>query len=183
MMFAGGGAAMQALTGSIVREPILQGEPVSLKKLVRPGDGGYMSVLLQPGMRAVAMPVTVESGAGGFILPGDRVDVISSGKADQPGAQAGAGGVAQTVLTNVRVLAVDQKTEPEKNANTIVGGTVTLEVPASDVEVLVRAKAQGDLGLALRSYADMSGPAGRGAGFNGAVRIFRAGQVSQVSSP
>ncbi len=174
-VFSGGDQAMQSVTGAIVREPILQGEPVIRGKIVKGGEGGYMSVVLQPGMRAMAIPVTVETGAGGFILPGDRVDVISSHKLDQAagappgGGNADGGTVAQVILANLRVLAIDQQTEPAKNAKSIVGSTATLEVPAESVDILARAKSLGDMSLVLRSYADLGAPsvghrAGGGAG-------------------
>jgi len=74
-------AAMQALSGSLVREPILANEPITQRKLVRGGEGGFMAVKLPAGMRAMSIPVTAESDAGGFVLPGDRVDVLLSLKA------------------------------------------------------------------------------------------------------
>ncbi len=86
-----GGGAMQNLTGAIVREPILANEPVVERKIVRGGEGGYMSVVLQPGMRAMAVEVNATSGAGGFILPGDRVDVLMSRKLEGRSSDSGAG--------------------------------------------------------------------------------------------
>ena len=65
---------MSNLIGAVVREPIASGEPMVERKVVKGGEGGYLAVVLQPGMRAIGVPVSVESGAGGFILPGDRVD-------------------------------------------------------------------------------------------------------------
>ena len=70
------GGAKADYVGSVVREPILAGEPIVLRKIVRAGDSGYMAAYLEPGMRAMAIRVTVETAAGGFILPGDRVDVV-----------------------------------------------------------------------------------------------------------
>ena len=178
-----GSGAIQSVTGAVVREPILSGEPVTERKIVRGGEGGYMAVVLQPGMRAMALPVTVETGAGGFILPGDRVDVLQNRRVDNPG---GGGSAQETVATvimrNLRVLAIDQTTEPQKDAKAMVGAVATLEVPAGDEEVMSRAKSQGDLVLALRSYADAGGPSGRGAGGdNTRVRVWRAGQASEVT--
>jgi len=187
IVFAGGGSAMQSVVGAIVREPILSGEPIVARKIVRGGQGGFMAVSLQPGMRAMSIPVNVETGAGGFILPGDRVDVLLTRKVDQSNGsgQNGQSVLAETVLQNLRVLAIDQQLAPAKDAKTIVGTTATLEVPARDAELLVKAKAAGDLALALRSYADMGGPSGRPAGEGSgagaqAVNIIRAGRPSQV---
>ncbi len=182
-LMVSGGGAMQALSGAIVREPILSGEPIVERKLVRGGQGGYMSVVLQPGMRAVSVPVTVESGAGGFILPGDRVDVVMTRKGDQGGGGGASApsAVADTVLRNVRVVAIDQRVEPDKNAKAIVGSTATLETPAGDVEMLLRSKAQGELSLVLRSYADLGGASGAMAARASTIRIVRAGHISEAT--
>lgn len=155
------GGPIAALQGAIVKEPIFANEPVTDRKLVRAGQSGFLAVVLQPGMRAMAVPVSVETAAGGFILPGDRVDVLLS-------RQIGSGqngGVAQfaseTVMRNVRVLAVDQTTAPVNGAQAVVGAVATVEVSAEDAEELNLAQAQGDLSLVLRSYADIAGPTGR----------------------
>jgi pilus assembly protein CpaB len=142
--------------------------------------------MLQPGMRAVAVPVTVESAAGGFILPGDRVDVVMSRKVDVPNPNGGGNtqvAAAETVLKNLRVLAIDQKVKPDADAKAIVGAVATLELPAEDANVLIRARAQGELALILRSYADMGGPSGRAeanVAQSQSVRIVRAGRSSDV---
>ena len=173
---------MEAIYGSIVKEPILVSEPVTKAKLVRGGEGGYMAVVLQPGMRAMSVAVNVGSAAGGFILPGDRVDVMQS-HAIEGGGGGHSGFAAGTLLRNVRVLAIDQTTQAPKMGQSLVGAVATLEVPAQDAEVLVRAKAQGDVVLVLRSYSDTGGPTGRGGVSSqdvGSVRIIRNGQSSEV---
>jgi len=172
------GDPAKALDGAVVREPILSGEPVTERKIVRGGEGGYMAVVLQPGMRAMALPVTVETGAGGFILPGDRVDVLQNKRIEGSGGGSNQDTVSNVIMRNLRVLAIDQTTEPEKNARAVVGATATLEVPAADEAVVAKAKSQGDLVLALRSYADAGGPSGRGVPENTRVRVWRAGQAS-----
>lgn len=175
-----GNGAMQSLEGAIVRTAIVRGEPIIAAKIVRGGEGGFMSVVLGPGMRAMSLPVTVEASAGGFILPGDRVDVLTS----SPAREQEGGFTAQTVMRNVRVLAIDQTTQAAGGSQALVGAVVTLEIPAADTEILARAKAQGNVMLALRSYADLSGPAGRAgpsAASGDSVRIIRAGQSSQVT--
>jgi pilus assembly protein CpaB len=177
-----GSNALQSVTGAIVREAILSGEPVTDRKIVRGGEGGYMSVVLQPGMRAMALPVTVETGAGGFILPGDRVDVLQNRRMETGGGASNQETVATVIMRNLRVLAIDQTTEAQKDAKALVGAVATLEVPAEDEQVISRAKSQGDLVLALRSYADAGGPSGRGAGGeNSRIRVWRAGQASEVT--
>lgn len=172
-----GDGAMKAFDGAIVKEAILAGEPLTPRKVVRGGEGGYMAVVLSPGMRAVSIPVTSETGVGGFILPGDRVDILQSKAQD-----GGKGYLTQVLMQNVRVLAIDQRTEPDKEAKAIVGGVATVEVAASDVEVLARGRAEGEMMLALRPYSDIGGPSRRGAlGANQTVRIVRAGDVNEVA--
>ncbi|MET0294464.1 MAG: Flp pilus assembly protein CpaB [Phenylobacterium sp.] len=171
---------MKVFDGAIVKEPILAGEPITARKVVRGGEGGFMAVVLSPGMRAVAIPVTAESGAGGFILPGDRVDILQA-RAQEGG---GKGSIVETLMQNVRILAIDQRTEPEKEARTIVGGVATVEVSVNDVEVLARGRAQGEMMLSLRPYSDIAGPARRGSAPTAAsstVRIVRAGDISEVA--
>jgi pilus assembly protein CpaB len=177
----GGSGPMEQLYGSIVRDPILANEPVTNAKLVRGGEGGYMAVVLQPGMRAISVQVNAMTAAGGFILPGDRVDVLQSRPAD---ANANANANARTIpvflLRNIRVLAIDQNSQAPKNGQqSQVGATATIEVAATDTEVIARAK---DVILALRPYSDAGGPAGRAsdAQDTGQVRIFRGGQAAEV---
>ena len=173
---------MEAVYGAIVRVPILANEPVVQSKLVRSGQGGFMAVVLHPGMRAVAIPISVSTAAGGFVLPGDRVDVVQAKQSD--GSNGGHGYTSQTLLQNVEVLAIDQASEPAKGAQAMVGATATLEVPAADAEVMAKAKAQGEVVLALRSYADAGGAAGRGSPTarqaTGEVHIYRAGVMSNA---
>lgn len=179
-----GQGPMQALEGSIVREPIISGEPIVKRKLVRGGESGFMAVVLSPGMRAMSVSITVDSAAGGFILPGDRVDVMQSRQ-----LEGGKGYSSETVLQNVRVLAVDQTTQASKEATSQVGAVATLEVPQADAEVLARAQAEGKSGgglvLALRSYADIGGPSGRvgprSGGAGSTIHVYRAGQASEVT--
>ena len=174
---------MEALYGAIVREPILANEPVTSTKLVRGGEGGFMAVVLRPGMRAIAVPINSATAAGGFILPGDRVDVLQSHQ-QEAGSTGGSpprtGQVAQVLLRNVRVLAIDQTTKAPKNTPSVIGAVATLEVPAAYSDVLVRAKALGEIVLALRAYADAGGPTVRAQADNaslgaGIVRIYRPG--------
>jgi pilus assembly protein CpaB len=155
-----GPGAKSDYVGSVVREPILAGEPIVGRKIVRAGDSGYLAAYLEPGMRAMAIGVTVESAAGGFILPGDRVDVVFTGE-DKSGVEGGGSKfIAGTVLHNVKVLAIDQSTRAGDDEQAVVGATATLEVGPRDAEILAQAKAQGELSLSLRSYADTAGPSG-----------------------
>ena len=171
--------------GAVVRESILKGEPIVARKIVRAGDSGYMAAYLEPGMRAMAIRVTVESAAGGFILPGDRVDVVQT--RELQGAAEGAGGkfATATVMRNIKVLAIDQTTQAAEDETAVVGATATLEVGPADAEALALAKSEGELSLMLRSYADTAGPSGavrtRGRQPPSAVRIYRGGQADVVS--
>ena len=179
---SGPAAPLAALIGSVVREPILAGEPMTQRKVVRAGTAGILAISLEPGLRAMAVPLSAESAAGGFILPGDHVDVVQSREAETPGPNGGKRFISGTILRNVKVLAIDQTTGSEEAA--VVGATATLQVNSKQAEVLVLAKAQGVLTLVLRSYADAGGPAQTVAAddsadtaFNSAVvRVYRNGQ-------
>ena len=177
------GGAKADYFGSVVREPILAGEPIVPRKIVRAGDSGYMAAYLEPGMRAMAIRVTVETAAGGFILPGDRVDVLLTQETNLAnlGAEAAGRGskfASSTVMQNVKVLAIDQSTRAGEDEQAVVGATATLEVGPADAEALALAKSEGELSLVLRSYADTAGPSGRVRApkpESTAVRVFRGG--------
>jgi pilus assembly protein CpaB len=159
----GGVDPAKAVEGAIVRDPILTGEPITPRKIVRGGDGGYLSVVLMPGKRAMAVPITSETAVGGFILPGDRVDVLQTHEALRDSNENSSGGkqlIAETILQNVRVLALDQSTAAEKDAKSIVAATATIEVSPIDAEALTKAKAMGPVTLSLRAYTDLGGPSG-----------------------
>lgn len=184
---AGPGGPVAELTGTVVREPILAGEPMSRRKLVRAGSAGIMSITLQPGMRGIAIPLSAESAAGGFILPGDHVDVVQSRETEAPGTAGGKRFLSETVLKNVKVLAIDQATGAKDAA--VVGATATLELSPNQAEVLVLARSQGQLTLILRSYADTDGPTETAKVEDlsdpdfkaGVVRVFRNGQSTEVT--
>lgn len=142
---------MADMAGSVVRSGIRAGEPLSRGRVATPGDRGFMAAVLTPGMRAITVRVDPTSGIGGFVFPGDRVDMILSHRIDdsETRTQNRAG---ETVLTNVRVLAIDQRTDDQKNTPS-PANTVTLEVTPKQVERVVVARALGDLSLSLRSLA------------------------------
>ncbi|KQS57473.1 MAG: Flp pilus assembly protein CpaB [Brevundimonas sp.] len=183
---ATGGAKADYL-GSVVREPIAAGEPILARKIVRAGDSGYMAAYLEPGMRAMAIRVTVETAAGGFILPGDHVDVVLTRETNLGNIGATEGDrskfTSATVMQNVKVLAIDQSTRAGDDEQAVIGATATLEVSASSAEALALAKSEGELSLVLRSYADTAGPSGRVAAARNttsAVRIYRGGAPEVV---
>jgi pilus assembly protein CpaB len=181
------GGAKADYIGSVVREPILAGEPIVMRKIVRAGDSGYMAAYLEPGMRAMAIRVTVETAAGGFILPGDRVDVVLTRETNLSNVGASdsdrAKFVSATVMQNIKVLAIDQSTRAGDDAQAVIGATATLEVGPRDAEALALAKSEGELSLVLRSYADTGGPSGRVATpirQSAAVRVYRGGAPEVV---
>ena len=137
--------------GSVARMPLGEGEPVTAQKVIKGDGAGFLAAVLTPGRRAVAVKVSAERTAGGFVLPNDRVDVIMSRKlgTDPQGVPQYR---AATVLRDFRVLAVDQTSQEEGgNSKSIVGSTVTLEVSAQQAEIVSLADAMGDLSLSLRS--------------------------------
>jgi pilus assembly protein CpaB len=180
--------ALTAMVGTLVRTPILAGEPILRSKLVRAGAAGVMAVTLDPGNRAMAVPLSAESAVGGFILPGDHVDIVMSRQIDASGGGAAGGPkqvVASVVLNNVRILAIDQNNAGPDKGVAQVGATATVEVSPEQAQQLVVAKAMGQLTLVLRSYADAAGPAtsggpsGVGANAN-VVRVFSPGESTTV---
>jgi pilus assembly protein CpaB len=149
--------ATTQIAGSIARAPFIAGEPIREPKLVRANGSGFMAAILPTGMRAVSTEISPETGAGGFILPNDRVDVILTRREKNvalPGAPDVV--VSEIILPNVRVLAIDQAPKEKDGQNTVVGKTVTLELKPEQAETLARARQTGTLSLALRSIADLN---------------------------
>jgi pilus assembly protein CpaB len=148
--------ATTQIAGSIARAPFLAGEPIREQKLVKADGSGFMAAILPSGMRAISTEISPETAAGGFILPNDRVDVILSKREKNPD-QSGAPdlAVSEIILTNIRVLAIDQAPKEKDGQNTVVGKTVTLELRPEQAEMLTRARHSGTLSLALRSIADI----------------------------
>jgi len=149
--------ATTQIAGSIAREPFIAGEPIREQKLVKANGSGFMAAILPSGMRAISTEISPETGAGGFILPNDRVDVILS-KHEKNLERSGAPDVinSEIILANVRVLAIDQAPKEKDGQNTVVGKTVTLELKPEQAETLARARQTGTLALALRSIADLN---------------------------
>ena len=148
--------ATTQIGGSIARSPFIAGEPIREPKLVKGNGSGFMAAILPTGMRAISTEISPETGAGGFILPNDRVDVILS-KREKNAALPGSPDVvnSEIILSNIRVLAIDQAPKEKDGQNVVVGKTVTLELKPEQAETLARARQTGTLQLALRSIADM----------------------------
>ncbi len=147
--------AANQLVGSIARAPFITGEPIREQKLVKADGSGFMAAILPAGMRAISTEISPETGAGGFILPNDRVDVILSKREKNPDRAAAPDSVSsEIILSNIRVLAIDQAPKEKDGQNTVVGRTATLELKPEQAETLTRARQSGSLALALRSIAD-----------------------------
>lgn len=166
-----GKAPLDLVPARYLRRNVIAGEPVTDKLVFKPGTGGLMPGMLEPGMKAIGVRVTAASAASGFVLPGDRVDVILTMKHSGPG---GAGVFSETVLADVRIMGVDQEItstgersksssktkkkskeapEEEKASVAMVGRTVALEVTAAQARRLLAADTSGSLSLVLRSLA------------------------------
>jgi pilus assembly protein CpaB len=151
--------ATKEVIGSIARAPFIAGEPIREPKLVKANGSGFMAAILPAGMRAISTEISPETGAGGFILPNDRVDVLLTRREKNPD-QKGTPDVvnSEIILSNVRVLAIDQAPKEKDGQNSVVGKTVTLELKPEQSETLARARQSGTLSLALRSIADINAP-------------------------
>ena len=148
--------ATKEVIGSIARAPFIAGEPIREPKLVKANGSGFMAAILPTGMRAVSTEISPETGAGGFILPNDRVDVILSKREKNPDKSGPDLVHAEIILSNIRVLAIDQAPKEKDGQNTVVGKTATLELKSEQAEILARARQSGTLSLALRSIADVN---------------------------
>ncbi len=139
------------VAGAVAKEPLEKGDPIFTNKIVRPGQGGFLAAVLQPGMRAVSVNVNRVTGNAGLIMPGDIVDLVLTGKVDGRDSEQRDHYVGQTVLHKLRVLATDQTMDNKDQA--MVAQTVTLEVTPKDAEKVLVAEQLGQLSLVLRSLA------------------------------
>ncbi len=150
--------AITETAGGIARTPIFDREPINTRKIVVKGEQGLMAALIQPGMRAISVEISTESASGGFILPNDRVDLIlthdvevitQDRMTERP--------VSVSILTNVRVLAIDQvfRTGEEGSAS-YVGNVATLEATPKEAELISLSQSLGSLSLSLRPYSESS---------------------------
>jgi pilus assembly protein CpaB len=148
--------ATSQLTGSIARSPFIAGEPIREPKLVKADGSGFMAAILPSGMRAVSTEISPETGAGGFILPNDRVDVLLTRRQKNPDRDQPEISTSEIILPNIRVLAIDQAPKEKDGQTTVVGRTVTLELRPNQTATLSAARQAGTLSLALRSIADIN---------------------------
>ncbi len=142
------------LVGAVLRAGIAAGEPVADSRLVKPGERGFMAAVMQPGMRALSLPINATTGISGFVFPGDRVDLLVTHTIEVEGPGKRKNSLAtETVLTDVRVLAVDQTLDDQTN-KPLLAKTVTFEVTPKEAEIVRVAARLGSLSLTLRSLAD-----------------------------
>lgn len=180
--------ALEKMKESVARVPLYAGEPVRKSKLVG-GGVSFLSAVLPKGHRAVATTIAADTSAGGFILPNDYVDVIMVRRGD---GAVGAGAFdTETILKNIRVLAIDQTIqENEEGKQVKVGSTATLELTPEQAEIITVAQQMADrLTLSLRALADTNEKptdqadylvSGRGKG--GTIRLIRSGEVTEVGA-
>lgn len=186
--------AIDELNRAIVRSPILEGEPISESKLVKAGSSGVMAALLKPGMRAVTTRISVDTAAGGFIQPGDRVDIILTQTVQPDQISSGRQTnqrlfIADTIFENVHVLAIDQtySTGVEGGAS-VIGSTATFEMSQQDAELLQQSVSKGDLSLTLRGIVRSGVQAASAAKTEkkqveteSTLTVYRGGQPQQVA--
>jgi pilus assembly protein CpaB len=180
--------AIDKMKGSVARVALYTGEPLRRSKLIGAGQS-FMSSLLPAGKVAVATQIAADTSAGGFILPNDYVDVIMTRRAPQ--ATGTNGFVTETILSNIRVLAIDQTIQEDEQGRKVkVGETATLELTPEQAEIITVAQQMADrLTLALRSVKDAQEPQGNegaylvsGAGGGNTVRLIKSGTVSEVGT-
>jgi pilus assembly protein CpaB len=151
--------AIEQYAGSIVRVPMAAGEPVRDNKIIKAKGSGYMAAILPSGMRATSTEISPETGAGGFILPNDRVDVMLSRRDREAEKVSGVEShVSETILSDVRVLAIDQLVQEKDGQRVVIGKTATLELTQRKAELLAAARQMGTLSLTLRSIVDANSP-------------------------
>ena len=169
---------------AIARSQFFIGEPIRESKIVRAGQG-YMSAILPTGQQAIATSISTATSAGGFILPNDRVDVIMTRQGTQ---NEGGNFITETILENVRVLAIDQTIEEKEGKAVVVGSTATLQLAPDQTKILTVAQQMADrLTLALRSLEDSGDETTKSADHllsgsrgNGRIRIIKYGNKQEV---
>jgi pilus assembly protein CpaB len=142
------------------RIQMFEGEVINEKKIVDPKTGGFMSAVLPKGMRALSVAISERSSAGGFIMPNDRVDILLTRKMQGSGGNSSA--KTETVISNVRVLAINQIFRQAKEGEEVAlkeGQTATVEITPPQAEVIARVESEGELSLTLRSIAESDGKA------------------------
>ena len=175
------------LKGSFVKVALTQGEPVHRDKLVKGANGGFMSVILSAGKRAVAINIDSQgaTSAGGFILPNDHVDVIRTYHQEARsavGASSGEGFVSETLLTNIKILAIGQNVQDKNGQPVVVGSNATLELDPAQAETVILGQRTGQLSLVLRSMLDANDKGESVRQATHSLSVVRYGSVTQDGS-
>jgi pilus assembly protein CpaB len=180
--------ALEKYKGSVARVAMYSGEPLRKSKLIGEGQS-FMSSILPTGYRAVATQIAADTSAGGFILPNDYVDVIMTRRSDKAGPTGGF--VTETILKNIRVLAIDQAIQEDEEGRRVkVGETATLELTPQQAEIITVAQQMAErLTLSLRALVDTREQVTdeadylvSGNGRRGTVRLIKSGEVSEVGA-
>jgi pilus assembly protein CpaB len=178
---AGASTSLSDVVGSITRTPFSSGEPIRESKLIKAGGSGYLAAILPSGMRAASFEISQESSVAGFILPNDRVDVLLTRAEKTNGEEIYR---SETILSNIRVLAIDQTLEEKKNQRTVIGKIATVEVSPVQTETLAVARRLGSLSLVLRSLAEPNeatlGPSPNVLGARETINVVRFGSSAPV---
>ena len=178
-------AALEEMQSAVARVAMYAGEPLRRSKLIGEGQS-FMSSILPAGKRAVATQIAADTSAGGFILPNDYVDIIMTRRGADGGSYT-----TETILKNIRVLAIDQAIQEDEEGRKVrVGDTATLELTPQQAEIITVAQQMADrLTLSLRAVADATEVIGEeadylvsGSGRRGTVRLIRAGEVSEAGA-
>ncbi|MEX0646102.1 MAG: Flp pilus assembly protein CpaB [Parvularculaceae bacterium] len=164
------GVDQTELAQAVARTLIVTGEPIIETKIVRAGSSGLMAAILTPGMRAITQRVSPETAAGGFILPGDRVDILYT-EGNRENATR-----TRTIFENVRVLAVNTIYAEAPETPNIEGVNVTLEFTQGDAEAFVTARSTGTISFALRSVFQPEGEVGSQTKRSSDVTVIRYGR-------
>jgi len=180
--------AISELANGVAKSEFYAEDPITARKIVMPGEKSVMAALLNPGMRAVTTRISVDTAAGGFIKPGDNVDIILTTSVPNPNGPGNSKRyVAQTIFENVRVMAIDQNFNDGDGGATVIGSTATFEMTQEDSELLNQSVAQGDISLTLRPMGKGSVPGrshakvARSTNEVTHLTIYRDGQPTQVA--
>lgn len=188
---------LDSFNGAVVRSATSSGEPILENRMVKPGNRGFMAAVLPAGKRAISIRITATTGNAGFVFPGDRVDILLTHQVAIKDKTRKKARISETILRNVRILAINQRTDNPTHTPSI-GQTATLEVTPKEAEIISLAKNIGELSLILRSLSaeninedtnnvqtatwdsDVSsqisaGASGGGSGNNASVEVFRGG--------
>ncbi|MCR4523208.1 MULTISPECIES: Flp pilus assembly protein CpaB [Bosea] len=174
--------AEQEIIGQVARYATLGAEPIRREKLIKTDGTGFLSAVLPSGKRAVAISTDSRGAntAGGFILPNDRVDVVSTIRSE--GSSGSEGYASEVILRNIRVLAIGQNVQERNGEKVVVGETATLEIDPGQVEIVAQAQKTGTLSLALRSLKDAGETTPPGQAEN-SMTLVRYGVTSKSVKP